>query len=670
MNLKPVIKSQLKKFIQKFSLEEKSEEEAFEYFVNYNILHEHDYRAFQGSTELLSFVSVGQSNDMGIDGIAIKINGALLEQAEHLDDLLQSRRINVEFIFIQSKFQLRFDIGSYQKFLTGVAAFLSDKQLQPTNNKIKTFLELKKRILSDERLDWENNPTFRLYYVMLNEEENHEHVKDADAQFFTIVNDIQRYDRVEDAISIIGSRRLKDICDMNENEYTGVIETSSKMTLDSVDGVDNSCLVACSADSFNRFLSTEDGLLRVNLFDDNVRDYQGETSINKEIEKTIETQPETFALLNNGITIVCDEYKENNRRLTLINPQIVNGCQTSNVIYRMGQKGRNLARVPISVKIIATKNEQLIAQIVRGTNKQNIVYNEAFEAMKTYHKDLEDFFPAVDNLLGIKFYYERRAKQYASRTDIKQKQKFSLKNLLKGYVGVFLKSPDQAYHHEVKLLQKFQNTVFKKEESLWKYYTVAFLEYELREFMYENHWLYSKYKAFEYHILMVSYLQVALNCPHKENECEKYCKKIMKDIYDNKCIFERAIQLFEYTKNEWKKLGRSVDGIKDVKEFKELLVQYSEKNSLRRSSDYSLGVVSFIRKDRNGKDYGFIEMVRGEGDIFLHQADNPHIKLGQINHKTVTFKVIESNPEGKETKRAVDVFISPANYHATCNVFE
>lgn len=144
MNLKPVIKSQLKKFIQKFSLEEKSEEEAFEYFVNYNILHEHDYRAFQGSTELLSFVSVGQSNDMGIDGIAIKINGALLEQAEHLDDLLQSRRINVEFIFIQSKFQLRFDIGSYQKFLTGVAAFLSDKQLQPTNNKIKTFLELKK----------------------------------------------------------------------------------------------------------------------------------------------------------------------------------------------------------------------------------------------------------------------------------------------------------------------------------------------------------------------------------------------------------------------------------------------------------------------------------------------------------------------------------------------
>ena len=668
MNLKPVIKSQLKNFAQKFSLEKKEEAELFEYFVNYNILYEHDCRAFQGSTDILSFISVGSSNDMGIDGIAIKINGELLESPEHLDDLLKRRRINVEFIFIQSKFQLKFDIGDYQKFLTGVAAFLSDNQLQPVNEKIKRFIEFKNRILFDDDLDWENNPTFRLYYVMLNEEEEYAHVKDAEAQFFENIRNINRYDILEDAISIIGSRRLKDLCDMNENEYKGKIETSSKMSLDSVDGVDNSCLVTCSADSFNHFLSTEDGLLRANLFNDNVRDYQGETSINKEIEKTIENQPESFALLNNGITIVCDEYKENNKTLTLTNPQIVNGCQTSNVIYRMSQRKIDLKCVPVSIKIIATKNERLIAQIVRGTNKQNIVYDEAFEATKTYHKDLESFFPAVDNPIGLKFYYERRSKQYGERRDIKQKQKFSLKNLLQGYVGIFLKAPEQAYHHQFWLLHEFKKTAFKNDDSPWKYYTVAFLEYEIREFFDENNLLYKKYKPFLYHLLMVCYLQFSQNISMKENKWEEYSKKIMDSVYKNKSIFARAIQIFEYTKMIWITSGKSIDGIKDVKEFKELLIKYAEKYSLSRLDQQNIGVVSFVGKVKNAKNYGFIHPDGNGEEIFFHHANNTHLIFDTIDQESVTYEVEEYIRYGCPARRAVNVFVSPCTNKDNYNI--
>ena len=250
----------------------------------------------------------------------------------------------------------------------------------------------------------------------------------------------------------------------------------------------------------------------------------------------------------------------------------------------------------------------------------------------------------------------------------KQKQKFSLKNLLQGYVGIFLKAPEQAYHHQFWLLHEFKKTAFKNDDSPWKYYTVAFLEYEIREFFDENNLLYKKYKSFLYHLLMVCYLQFSQNISMKENKWEEYSKKIMDSVYKNKSIFARAIQIFEYTKMIWITSGKSIDGIKDVKEFKELLIKYAEKYSLSRLEQQNIGVVSFVGKDKNAKDYGFIHSDGNREKIFFHHSNNTHLIFDTIDQESVTYEVEEYIRYGYPARRAVNVFVSPCTNKDNYNI--
>jgi len=137
---------------------------------------------------------------------------------------------------------------------------------------------------------------------------------------------------------------------------------------------------------------TEDGVLRRALFNDNVRDFQGMNSINEEILETLQNEPEKFSLLNNGITIVCRNFRINNRRAFLQDPQIVNGCQTSSLIYTASNWGIDLSDAGVLTKVISTDEEDITNEIVRGANRQNIVLDEAFEATRRFHKELEEFF--------------------------------------------------------------------------------------------------------------------------------------------------------------------------------------------------------------------------------------------------------------------------------------
>ncbi len=76
------------------------------------------------------------------------------------------------------------------------------------------------------------------------------------------------------------------------------------------------------------------------FFEENIREYLGKSSINKKIIDTLrdENQRKNFFYYNNGITIICDssEKVKANVRL-LINPQIVNGCQTVPTILQRFQ---------------------------------------------------------------------------------------------------------------------------------------------------------------------------------------------------------------------------------------------------------------------------------------------------------------------------------------------
>jgi hypothetical protein len=73
------------------------------------------------------------------------------------------------------------------------------------------------------------------------------------------------------------------------------------------------------------------------IFEKNVRRFLGSRGRvnNKAIQTTLREAPERFGLYNNGITIVAAEYSVNEDQITLVEPYIVNGCQTSRTLWEV-----------------------------------------------------------------------------------------------------------------------------------------------------------------------------------------------------------------------------------------------------------------------------------------------------------------------------------------------
>jgi len=131
------------------------------------------------------------------------------------------------------------------------------------------------------------------------------------------------------------------------------------------------------------------GDIMKSAFIDNVRDFQGENPVNVDIARTIkEGHFDQFVLRNNGITIVAKNIRPTSNQYLLEDYQIVNGCQTSHVIYENRALIRDTLLVPI--KLIHTEDEDVAQAIIKSTNKQTLVDENDLLAFTPYrvHKTL------------------------------------------------------------------------------------------------------------------------------------------------------------------------------------------------------------------------------------------------------------------------------------------
>ena len=110
-----ITKTLLNNFLKTQEIVNKDESSNFEKFVNYSIL----------SNDIDS-ISIGSGNDTGIDGLAIIVNGHLIEELNEIDDLLaQNGYLDVKYIFIQSKTSSTIDTSEMLQFYNGVYDFFS-----------------------------------------------------------------------------------------------------------------------------------------------------------------------------------------------------------------------------------------------------------------------------------------------------------------------------------------------------------------------------------------------------------------------------------------------------------------------------------------------------------------------------------------------------------------
>ena len=166
--------------------------------------------------------------------------------------------------------------------------------------------------------------------------------------------------------------------------------------------------------SYFNFIVNDEGDVRKSFFDSNVRDYQGKNNVNSSISETLHRADDNdFWWLNNGVTVLASEATlVNNRELQIVNPEIVNGLQTSMEIYNYFSENREALeseKRSILLRIIVPDNEESRDQIIFATNNQTNIPKAALRVTDPIHLPIEMYFKSR----GL--FYDRRKNYYKNQ---------------------------------------------------------------------------------------------------------------------------------------------------------------------------------------------------------------------------------------------------------------
>lgn len=195
------------------------------------------------------------------------------------------------------------------------------------------------------------------------------------------------------------------------------------------------------------------------LFDKNIREYLGikgkRGKTNKDILTTLldDIERNRFFYYNNGITMICDDFgrpQSNGRKyyLRVIQPQIVNGCQTVNTIFNaieIFSEGKEIKEIvgafkhcSILLKIFKVNKtneveKKIYENIVRYTNTQTSISAKDFVSKDDYFMNLQEDFIKRGFYLIVK---QSDKHKFESNDELFEKSK----SLSKGTLNIFNKT--------------------------------------------------------------------------------------------------------------------------------------------------------------------------------------------------------------------------------------
>jgi len=510
-----ILSSYLDIFRNDFSFNKEKSSKLFEHFVNYCLITKID-----PDRTSIEAVNVGGHNNPGIDGMAIIVNDHVVTSKEQVDYFLNSLgRLEVEFIFIQAKTSESFEMSDISSFLTCVNEFFSKSTTMKFEDELITLKEIKDYIYSNS-IKIEKNPIVKIFFVTCGK---YQEDKNIEATIKVNVENIKKYDLFSNVTFFpIDRENLKKLFREINNAITREINFEKYTILPAITNVSEAFIGILPGKEYIKLITDDNDDILRNIFYDNVRDFQGFNSVNSEIGKTIEIleSNDKFSLCNNGITIVARKLNKIGYKFIINDYQIVNGCQTSHVLYYLRDKINDNVFIPI--KLIITDNYDVTSSIIKATNRQTEVKSEAFEILSPFHKKLEDFYEAMDKKHGIKKYYERRSHQY-DNLKINRSNIVTLSNQITSFVAMFLLEPHNAYQRYYgELLKLYKSHIFQDQHNAYPYYISGVFFSKLDQ-MFQNDELPTRYKRFKYHILMMARKLICKNDipPLNSNEINK-----------------------------------------------------------------------------------------------------------------------------------------------------
>lgn len=405
-----------------------SESEFFEIYSASEILKNYDL-----TYDDVKYGIVGNGADGGIDSIFTFLNGELVKEDTEVN--ANQKKNLIELKILQSKTSSSFAEDAIIKFRES-AEDLFNLANNPQDYTKRYNQDLIDRVILFRSVYEKLAPNFPKleinYYYVSQGDEVHPNV---DGKVPKLKSDLLTlFGGSTFDFDFIGAKKLLELSrDIPSTSRTLEVSESPIST----EAGSYVCLVSLS--KYYEFISDSSSLAR-SIFESNVRDYQGSVVVNTGIKKTLSNQKsENFWYLNNGVTIITPKAVSAGKRLTIEDPQIVNGLQTSHEIYRHFSELENLENDEraILVRVICEQDDEARDRIIRATNSQTSIPPASLRSSDEIHRNIEDFLKAND------FYYDRK-KNFYKNQGMPVSKIISIPYLAQAMMAIILLRPDNA----------------------------------------------------------------------------------------------------------------------------------------------------------------------------------------------------------------------------------
>jgi hypothetical protein len=255
-----------------------------------------------------------------------------------------------------------------------------------------------------------------------------------------------------------------------------------------------------SLDEYQRFITDATGKLDAGLFEANVRDYEGATAVNRNIQTTLEhlDLDVDFWWLNNGVTIVADKVQPAGKLLKLESPQVVNGLQTSHEIFKRGRVAGHSDARGVLVKIIQAAEDAVKDRIIRATNSQTTLGLSSLRATDKVQRQVEE------HLMAQGLYYERRKNYYQNR-NIPLPKLVSIDQMGQAVMSTLVQVPHVARGEVTRIFEDdIYQVVFNEEHPVHMYSVAIHILRRCEEFLRSRSDTRGQTEDFVFHLAMLS----------------------------------------------------------------------------------------------------------------------------------------------------------------------
>lgn len=357
--MNPVVKAQLAEFSNANQVEGFEEQDYFEVYSIYSVING------DLNNSVMPFDVHLKGSEFGLDGVAILLQGKLCLDPDEVAATID-RNCSVDFVFFQSKRSENFDYGEIAKFIDGVCGFF-DGTMDRESEQLDDLISARKKIYESPL---RRNPDIRCLYISTGTYDSVERIEKLLDLGRSRLKEMNLFEEIE--IELVDASRLQNAYRLATNSNSATVEFTKCQTLPSHNSVEQAYIGYISANELLNLvtvksLDEENDRINQSVFFDNIRDFNPCSDINLSIKEQLNAgDSSSFVFKNNGVTVVAKYINRKGDKFTIENYQIVNGCQTCNILFECRDE---VDSVNVPLRLIASTDEEFVSSIIIGTNK-------------------------------------------------------------------------------------------------------------------------------------------------------------------------------------------------------------------------------------------------------------------------------------------------------------